>query len=317
MLRNVIYIGEVSHKGTSHPGLHQAIVDREIFARTQRLLDSNVAGHRGTGRQPSKALLTGLLWDLHDRPMSPTHTSKGSRHYRYYQSRRAADDEVKPVRVSAGELEALIVARMQAFLLDARAVHDALQTGSIDAHHLEQSIERAASLGQGLDTHNEANLAKLAKCIWKVILTSTGVAMSVDLSELLGGGQAARSLDFEIPARLIRRTKEVRLIVPPQRADRKLVDPGLIKLLVRARQARRAFEECGAMPVSELAAKLGHDPEYFSVLLKLGYLSPSVVEKVLRGDQPPSLTRQHLARIRELPTSWAEQAKSLFWPESL
>ena len=38
MLKNVLYVGEVSHRGTPYPGQHQAIVDRELFDRVQAML---------------------------------------------------------------------------------------------------------------------------------------------------------------------------------------------------------------------------------------------------------------------------------------
>jgi site-specific DNA recombinase len=40
LLSNPIYIGEIRHKGVRHPGLHEPVVDRELWERTQRLLRS-------------------------------------------------------------------------------------------------------------------------------------------------------------------------------------------------------------------------------------------------------------------------------------
>jgi site-specific DNA recombinase len=40
LLSNPIYIGEIRHKGVRHPGLHEPIVDRELWDSTQLLLRS-------------------------------------------------------------------------------------------------------------------------------------------------------------------------------------------------------------------------------------------------------------------------------------
>src|SRR5690606_39094935 len=45
LLRNPLYVGEVSHKGVRYPGQHKAVVDGETFGAVQRLLDQN-ASHR-------------------------------------------------------------------------------------------------------------------------------------------------------------------------------------------------------------------------------------------------------------------------------
>jgi site-specific DNA recombinase len=43
LLSNPIYIGEIRHKGVNHPGLHEPIVDRELWDSAQLLLRSHTA----------------------------------------------------------------------------------------------------------------------------------------------------------------------------------------------------------------------------------------------------------------------------------
>jgi site-specific DNA recombinase len=45
LLSNPIYVGEVRHKGIRHPGLHEPIVDRELWEKTQLLLRSHAVRH--------------------------------------------------------------------------------------------------------------------------------------------------------------------------------------------------------------------------------------------------------------------------------
>jgi site-specific DNA recombinase len=48
ILKNRIYLGEISHRGLSHPGEHAAIVPRELWDRVQAQLKSDHQGRRNT-----------------------------------------------------------------------------------------------------------------------------------------------------------------------------------------------------------------------------------------------------------------------------
>ena len=113
-----------------------------------------------------------------------------------------------------------------------------------------------------------------------------------------------------LPARLRRRTCEVRLVVPPPRSKKRR-DAGLIKLIVRAHEARQAFETANGRSLAEVAQTCGYDAGYFAVLVKLGYLAPPITAAILDGRQPDALPRQQLARIRRLPCGWDEQRRLL------
>jgi site-specific DNA recombinase len=83
LLTNCTYRGQVRYRTEIHAGEHAAIVDAELWQAVQNLLRSPRPVPRA--RQSPGALLGGLL---RCRPcgcaMTPSHTRKGSRHYRYY-----------------------------------------------------------------------------------------------------------------------------------------------------------------------------------------------------------------------------------------
>lgn len=98
------------------------------------------------------------------------------------------------------------------------------------------------------------------------------------------------------PARLIRRTREIRLIIlGPQGVSPRGPNHGLVKLLVRAREVRLKFEAAEGRSVRDVASAAGMNFDYFSVLLKLNFLAPDIVHEILEGRQRASLTRQVLA----------------------
>ena len=113
LLRNRVYIGEAVHKGTAHPGLHEAILDREAFNAVQAALDASRVERTERIVRRSPGLLTGLVVDDAGNAMSPQATTKrgSARRNVYYVSQailqRRANRGSLP-RVSAARLEELV-----------------------------------------------------------------------------------------------------------------------------------------------------------------------------------------------------------------
>ena len=61
LLTNVAYLGKVKHKGDVYDGLHQAIVDEDLFNRVARTLKSNRSGEGRGSSNKYGALLKGLV----------------------------------------------------------------------------------------------------------------------------------------------------------------------------------------------------------------------------------------------------------------
>jgi hypothetical protein len=113
LLSNPIYIGEIRHKGVRHPGLHEPIVDRELWEKTQLLLRSQAV--RGGSRTKAVASpLMGRLIDESGQSLTPSHAVKGERRYRYYVSRSlirgTADSTGRAWRLPAPEIERTVAA---------------------------------------------------------------------------------------------------------------------------------------------------------------------------------------------------------------
>jgi site-specific DNA recombinase len=85
LLTNVLYLGRVKYKAETHPGEHEAIVDPAVWQRVQAQLTRNGRTGGGEFRNRFGALLKGLLrCTACDCSMSPSHTKKGTKRYRYY-----------------------------------------------------------------------------------------------------------------------------------------------------------------------------------------------------------------------------------------
>jgi site-specific DNA recombinase len=85
LLTNVTYIGQVRYHQEVHPGEQPALVDRQVWQQVQALLAHNGGARRSAERNPSQALLQGLV---RCRPcgcaMTPAHVTRGNKRYRYY-----------------------------------------------------------------------------------------------------------------------------------------------------------------------------------------------------------------------------------------
>ncbi len=117
MLNNRVYIGEAVHKGTSYPGEHKAIIDRDSWDKVHAILTESPRKRAARTRADTPALLKGLLYGPDGAAFSPTHTRKGGRLYRYYVSQTVLKHGAGscPVgRVPAGEIEAGVISQLRA-----------------------------------------------------------------------------------------------------------------------------------------------------------------------------------------------------------
>jgi hypothetical protein len=118
----------------------------------------------------------------------------------------------------------------------------------------------------------------------------------------------AADVGLVVPVRMFRRAREVRLAIAPEaQVDAPAKDPALIKLVTQAWAARQALFSGTGASLKEAAAAQGYEPGYFTVLVKLGFLCPAILAAILNGTHPVDLTRQRLARVRNLPIQWDAQ----------
>jgi len=117
MLNNRVYIGDAVHKGTSYPGEHKAIVDRDIWDKVHAILTESPRKRAANTRADTPALLKGLLYGPDGAAFSPTHTRKGGKLYRYYVSQTILKHGAGscPIsRVPAGEIETAVINQLRA-----------------------------------------------------------------------------------------------------------------------------------------------------------------------------------------------------------
>ncbi len=143
LLSNRTYVGEAVHKGTAYPAEHAAIVDRALWDKVHAIMGESPRKRASNTRAQTPALLKGIIFGPTGAAMSPTHTRKGGRLYRYYVSQSVMKHgaEACPVRrIPAGEIERAVVDQLRILLATPEIIVRTWQA----ARQKDRSITEAA-----------------------------------------------------------------------------------------------------------------------------------------------------------------------------
>jgi hypothetical protein len=319
LLSNPIYIGEIRHKGVRHPGLHEPIVDRELWEKTQRLLRSQAV----RGRSRTKAVaspLMGRLFDESGQSLTPSHAVKGERQYRYYVSRglikgTAEDSAGRGWRLPAPEIERIVAASVGQILSDRTGIAAAAQAIGLADSRLPSLFSAPAEWRENLQSEVEAGAA-LSTLVDRVDLTETGIRVSLkvpipEMTLRIAADANGLTIARFFPMTVRRRGVEMRLVIEGNRAPVARADSALLKAVARARQWSEDLLAGRARSVAEIAERERVGSRYVRRLLRLAFLAPEIVEAIAAGDQPPELTAEALAERIDLPLLWTAQEKAV------
>jgi site-specific DNA recombinase len=117
LLTNPTYIGKVVYKTEVHAGEQAAIIDPATWQRVQSLLKRNGSKGGASVRNKFGAILKGLLFcKACDCAMSPSHSTKGNRRYRYYvccSAQKTGWDTCPSKSIPAAEIEKFVLGHVR------------------------------------------------------------------------------------------------------------------------------------------------------------------------------------------------------------
>jgi DNA invertase Pin-like site-specific DNA recombinase len=119
LLNNRVYIGQAVHKGAAYPGEHSAIISQGLWDKVHGILADSPHRRGARTRAQTPALLKGLIFGPTGRAMTPTHTRRGGKLYRYYVSTDVlkSDADACPVRrIPAAEIESAVIEQVRVLL---------------------------------------------------------------------------------------------------------------------------------------------------------------------------------------------------------
>ncbi len=163
ILNNPVYIGEIAHKGRRYPGEHEAIVEGKLWEKVQKMLEAGRVSRVNGGAAIHPSLLAGLLYDDEGERMSPSHAVKKGRRYRYYVSRSLLTQtrEAGGFRIPAGEIERIVIQRLQRFFASRAEVIDTIQPQVPSARSQKRLLNLAHSLSMNFIRLAQSKIRRL------------------------------------------------------------------------------------------------------------------------------------------------------------
>ena len=331
MLQNRIYRGEIVHKDASFPGEHDAIIDQALWDEVEARLALNRVERQSGARAAEPSLLTGLITDEHGERMTPTHANKKGTRYRYYVShdlirRGRPSDAQTGWRVPAGEIEAVVEQRILKFLTDEAGLHEALETTVRDAGRRRAAVAAARELAEhwpGLPASEKRLL--LQRLAVRIDIGPAGLDIAVRTGALIkdiqradpngvgpdGAPAPAPVINLAVPIQLKRVGKEMRLLVDGAGSgETRSANRSLLRLLGQAHRFQAMALGGNGASTGTLAAEAGVSRSYFTRILKLSFLSPTLTSAILEGRQSATLNAASLTRdAGEFALEWTDQAK--------
>ena len=118
-------------------------------------------------------------------------------------------------------------------------------------------------------------------------------------------------VSIDCPVSLRRRGVEMRMVITNSADQHRQPHAGLVQLVLKAYRYLALLVDGQNNTIVDVAAAEGVEASEVSRILPLAFLSPSIVDSILAGTQPVSLTPLRLSRLPDLPASWRKQAELL------
>ena len=180
ILGNRVYLGEAVHKGTPYPGEHAAIIDRATWDKVHAILAQNTVMRANHSRAQTPALLKRLLFAPGGHAMTPSHTRKGGKLYRYYVAIDAIHRSYSGCAVAsvpAAEVEEAVIAQVRHLLrtpeIIARIWAAAKPESDVPEREVVESVTAFAPLWDELFPAEQARIVRLL--VERVDLSSNGI----------------------------------------------------------------------------------------------------------------------------------------------
>lgn len=119
------------------------------------------------------------------------------------------------------------------------------------------------------------------------------------------GAPIPETVMLHVPFRIVKRGGRKEMQMPEGATQPRRTDNTLVKALARAFRWKRMLESGEFASISELAEREGIAFTYMARLLRLSLLAPEIVDAIMDGRQPESVTLANM--IDPFPLDWKEQ----------
>ena len=311
ILSNPLYIGEIDHKGTRHPGQHPAIIDAETWSAVQEQLRTN--GHEKRSRTNARhtSLLAGLLFDENGGKFTAAHAAKNGKRYIYYVApkhpvKNAGANAPTPAWIPAADLDSIVIQHIVQFLESSESIVRELGTGESRPSSLSSLLKASNALAVDIrEAATHPRRAILEKLLDRVVVAQSVVRIRLKRNEVLErlapdthplSPDHGAAIELQFDTQIVRGRTENTLVVS-EAGFRKPATGSHAALLKAVARGHRWFEDLVsglAQSTVEIARREGVTDRYVSKMLELSFLPPSRIEKLVKGT---ALSQTRVARI--------------------
>jgi site-specific DNA recombinase len=301
ILKNPLYMGKIAHAGARYDARHDAIVDEATFDRVQGKLEQNRIARRFRAGAAEASPLAGLLTDSYNRPMTPSHTQRRGRRYRYYVSQdRAGQESRETWRVNASEMERLALDCLVGAVERAMADYLAESTAEPDTLLRMQTVARK-TVDRLRGWPSTESQAMVRAALANVFVGQSAIVVCGSLKALNLAPFAAQEFRVSAATRGVRRGGTLKLMIPPPDTTAP-ADAPFIRLIAQAVAIRRRLES--GETIDNVARVFDLHPDYVIDLTRVSLLAPSLLTTLIQGTQPDCLSRKMLMDASRIPLHW-------------
>ena len=115
-----------------------------------------------------------------------------------------------------------------------------------------------------------------------------------------------------IPLTLRKKNGRPKILPPAEHmpTDARMQDAHVLRAIARAWNWRRRLERGEASTIADIASAENLSDRFVSRMMRLAWLAPDVLEKLVIHRIPPALSLSDLVAVADLP--WAEQVEAVF-----
>ena len=122
----------------------------------------------------------------------------------------------------------------------------------------------------------------------------------------------ADTIRVVIPLTIRKRNGRPKILPPAIHvpAEARMQDAHVLRAIARAWNWRRRLERGEASTIADIASAENLSDRFVSRMMRLAWLAPDVLEKLVIHRIPPALSLSDLVAVADLP--WAEQVEAVF-----
>jgi site-specific DNA recombinase len=314
ILTNPVYIGKITHFDKVYAGQHPAIIDLELWEAVQTKLTDNKQAYEQRPKASSDSLLTGILFDSEGQRLSPSHSQKKSRRFRYYISQKLVNEgkasTKNGIRIPAQELEMLVINQLCDWLNNSDSIIHALNP---DPEQIQNLLADAQKLTMDLQDNKHEQYPLLRQILDRVEVGIDYVSLLVKVSALTIHNE--HTPDQVIPLKTNIQLKRcgyaMRLIITDENNHSIHKDQNLINYLSQAYQWLTLITSGKVQSIKQIAEAKQMDQSHITRMINKAFIAPDIIRAILNGTQPPHLTLKYLKQFRSLPNDWNTQKSIL------